>query len=296
MLKTKLSFISDELYQDNVIYYLGEKLALKVPSYMKSQAGEPLLEANSSDTNNTDALKQLGDLNTEHWELKGKYYYEYWISALGAICQKTKEWNDFMLVRQCYNASKDFANHYAQWLMLQYLSKEELEAYYKSKFEKTAKDKRADLLAPAPADVDAADADIENLLNAIEVKNLRRVLYAKQIDRAQLEEVLALSGKSSAINEPFTRYCSRGYKTAMLGSTDKLLAVLDKEQAQVKIDESKLVGDAQALVLETKALRDSFKKLIRQVKPLMKGKEGAKAAVALYRDFINFTALEWSPI
>lgn len=296
MLKTKLSFISDELYQDNVIYYLGEKLALKVPSYMKSQAGEPLLEANSSDTNNTDALKQLGDLNTEHWELKGKYYYEYWISALGAICQKTKEWNDFMLVRQCYNASKDFANHYAQWLMLQYLSKEELEAYYKSKFEKTAKDKRADLLAPAPADVDAADADIENLLNAIEVKNLRRVLYAKQIDRAQLEEVLALSGKSSAINEPFTRYCSRGYKTAMLGSTDKLLAVLDKEQAQVKIDESKLVGDAQALVLETKALRDSFKKLIRQVKPLMKGKEGAKAAVALYRDFINFTALEWSTI
>lgn len=296
MLKTKLSFISDELYQDNVIYYLGEKLALKVPSYMKSQAGEPLLEANSSDTNNTDALKQLGDLNTEHWELKGKYYYEYWISALGAICQKTKEWNDFMLVRQCYNASKDFANHYAQWLMLQYLSKEELEAYYKSKFEKTAKDKRADLLAPAPADVDAADADIENLLNAIEVKNLRRVLYAKQIDRAQLEEVLALSGKSSAINEPFTRYCSRGYKTAMLGSTDKLLAVLDIEQAHVKIDESKLVGDAQALVLETKALRESFKKLIRQVKPLMKGKDGAKAAVALYRDFINFTALEWSTI
>ena len=294
MLKTKLSFISDELYQDNVIYYLGEKLALKVPSYMKSQAGEPLLEANSSDTNKTDALKQLGDLNTEHWDLKGKYYYEYWISALGAICQKTKEWNDFMLVRQCYNASKDFASHYAQWLMLHYLSKEELEAYYKSKFEKTAKDKRADLLAPA--DVDVADPDMDNLLNAIEVKNLRRVLYAKQIDRAQLEKVLALAGKSSEINEPFTRYCTRGYTTALLGSTDKLLAVLDKEQAQVKIDESKLVGDAQALVLETKALRDSFKKLIRQVKPLMKGKEGAKAAVALYRDFINFTALEWLTI
>lgn len=294
MLKTKLSFISDELYQDNVIYYLGEKLALKVPSYMKSQAGEPLLEANSSDTNNTDALKQLGDLKTEHWDLKGKYYYEYWICALGAICQKTKEWNDFMLVRQCYNASKDFANHYAQWLMLHYLSKEELEAYYKSKFENTAEDKRADLLVPAAVDV--ADADIENLLNAIEVKNLRRVLYAKQIDRAQLEKVFALAGKSSAINEAFTRYCTRGYKTALLGSTDKLLAVLDKAQAQVKIDESKLVGDAQALVLETKALRDSFKKLIRQVKPLMKGKEGAKAAVALYRDFINFTALEWSTI
>ena len=75
-----------------------------------------------------------------------------------------------------------------------------------------------------------------------------------------------------------------------------MLAVLDKEQAQVKIDESKLVGDAHDLVLETKALRDSFKKLIRQVKPLMKGKDGAKAAVALYRDFINFTALEWSTI
>ncbi|MDO4676783.1 MAG: hypothetical protein Q4A68_09535 [Anaerobiospirillum succiniciproducens] len=294
MLKTKLSFISDELYQDNVIYYLGEKLALKVPSYMKSQAGEPLLEANSSDTNNTDALKQLGDLKTEPWDLKGKYYYEYWISALGAICQKTKEWNDFMLVRQCYNASKDFANHYAQWLMLQYLTKEELEAYYKSKFEKTAKEKRADLIAPSATDIE--DADIENLLNAIEGKNLRRVLFAKQIDRAQLEEVLALAGKLSAINEPFTRYCSRGYKTALLGSTDKLLAVLDKEQAQVKIDESNHVGDAEALVLETKALRESFIKLIRQVKPLMKGKEGAKAAVALYRDFINFTALEWSTI
>lgn len=294
MLKTKLSFISDELYQDNVIYYLGEKLALKVPSYMKSQAGEPLLEANSSDTNNTDALKQLGDLKDEHWDLKGKYYYEYWISALGAICQKTKEWNDFMLVRQCYNASKDFANHYAQWLMLHNLSKEELEAYYKSKFEKTAMDKRADLLEPAAVDV--ADAEIENLLNAIEAKNLRRVLYAKQLETAQLEEVLALVGKASALNEPFTRYCTRGYKTALLGSTDKLLAVLDKEQTQVKSDESKLVGDAQALVIETKVLRDSFKKLIRQVKPLMKGKDGAKAAVALYRDFINFTALEWSTI
>ena len=294
MLNTKLSFISDELYQDNVIYYLGEKLALKVPSYMKSQAGEPLLEANSSDTNNTDALKQLGDLKTEHWDLKGKYYYEYWISALGAICQKTKEWNDFMLVRQCYNASKDFANHYAQWLMLHFLSKEELEAYYKSKFEKTAKDKRADLMAPAAVDV--ADAEIENLLNAIEGKNLRRVLYAKQMDRVQLEKVLTLAGNSPSLNEPFTRYCSRGYKTAMFGSIDKLLAVLDKEQVQVKIDESKLVGDAQTLVLETKALRDSFKKLIRQVKPLMKGKDGAKAAVALYRDFINFTALEWSTI
>lgn len=75
-----------------------------------------------------------------------------------------------------------------------------------------------------------------------------------------------------------------------------MLAVLDKEQAQVKIDESKLVCDAHDLVLETKALRESFKKLIRQVKPLMKGKEGAKAAVSLYRNFINFTALEWSTI
>lgn len=294
MLKTKLSFISDELYQDNVIYYLGEKLALKVPSYMKSQGGEPLLEANSLDTNNTDALKQLGDLNTEHWDIKGKYYYEYWISALGAICQKTKEWNDFMLVRQCYNASKDFANHYAQWLMLHYLSKEELDAYYKSKFEKTAKDKRLDLMEPSA--IDTKDAEIENLLNAIEGKNLRRVLYAKQMDTAQLEGVLVLVGKASALNEPFRRYCTRGYKTALLGSTDKLLAVLEKEQAQDKIDESKLVGDAHYLLLETKALRDSFKKLIRQVKPLMKGKDGAKAAVALYRDFINFTALEWSTI
>lgn len=289
MLNAKLSFLSDELYQDNVIYYLGEKLALKVPSYMKTQAGVALLESNSSDTNDTDVLKQLGDLTNESWDLKGKYYYEYWISALGAICQKTKEWNDFMLVRQCYNASKDFANHYAMWLMMQTLSKDELESFYKSKFDNTAEDKRGDI--PTPAATDIGSADLENLLNYIESKNLRRVVYAKQLNRAQLEQVLSVTINSSqASSHLFEKYCTRGYKTALLGSTDKVLALLGKHGT------NNMLLETQGLVLETKALRESFKKLMRQVKPLMKGKDGAKAAVAIYRDFVNFTALEWSAI
>lgn len=194
-----------------------------------------------------------------------QYSFEYWLYRLASLCKgEGRDGYDFMLIKNVYNASRDFAWCYGDWL-------------------------KHDYACNPSAYNDKDDGECSSLtLNELCKTNIRFASFKQDITSEVWSSYFADASHVSPEMQTFAQKQRTAVFVTEDGfANDKRVHVVEAASA----DEAMAIK--RATYTRTKDLRHSFKELIRTIRPLLKDKVSAKEACKLYRDLYNFTNLDW---
>lgn len=188
------------------------------------------------------------------------YSFEYWIYRLASLCKgEGRDGYDFMLIKNIYNACRDFAWSYGDWLTYDY--------------------------ACNPSESNDKDNHYKSTMTLPELceRNLRFAAFKQPSDSAFWSDYFANDQHRSHQMETF----ANKQRTATFISADAFAA-----DAQVIAPES-ATALKRSVHVRTSETRKAFKALVRTIRPLLKDKACARQARELYRELYNFTNLDW---